>query len=307
MSSEPSNSPLLVVVAGPTASGKSYLAVRIAQLYGTSVVNADSRQVYQELSIGTAKPTPAEQCGVPHYLFGHVSIFSPYNAAQYEKDALATLADLFATRQLVVVVGGTGLYIKALCEGLDEMPPAFPEIRAALQALWHAEGLSPLQAELQRTDPLYFEQVDRQNPHRLIRALEVIRGTEQPFSSFRTGKQAIRPFRILKIGLNPDRATLHERINQRVDQMMADGLLAEAQALYSHRSLPALQTVGYQEIFDYLGGGISLPQAVEQIKTNTRQYAKRQLTWFRKDDTMQWIAPGDWISAKKLIDHQLSQ
>ncbi|TGE28199.1 tRNA (adenosine(37)-N6)-dimethylallyltransferase MiaA [Hymenobacter metallicola] len=288
----PPQHPTLLVISGPTAVGKTALCVELAQHYQTDIISADSRQFFRELSIGTAKPTPAEMQGVQHHFIDSHSITEDYNAGRFEVDCLALLAELFQEKKLVILTGGSGLYLQAVTEGLDEMPLADLAVRAALQQELAEHGLPPLVAELQRLDPVTYARIDRQNHQRVVRALEVTRSTGQPFSSFHTPKVAKeRPFQTIKIALSRDREELYQRIDQRVEQMLAAGLLEEATALLPYRHHNALQTVGYQEIFDYLDGLHDWPEAVRLLKRNTRHYAKRQLTWLRRDPEYQWVHP----------------
>jgi tRNA dimethylallyltransferase len=282
--------PTLVVVAGPTAVGKTALCVQLAQHFQTEVVSADSRQFFREMSIGTAKPTPAEMQDVPHHFIDSHSITEDYNAGRYEVDCLALLDTLFRQHQVVVLTGGSGLYLQAVTDGLDELPAIDPELRTQLQQELAAHGLEPLVAELAQLDPVAHGRIDRQNPQRVLRAVEVCRATGQPFSSFHTGRPATnRPFRVLKLALSREREVLYQRIDQRVDQMLDAGLLAEVESLLPYRHHNALQTVGYQEIFGYLDGLHDWPEAVRLLKRNTRRYAKRQLTWLRRDTEYQWL------------------
>jgi len=288
----PITGPTLLVVAGPTAVGKTALCVQLAQHYGTEIVSADSRQFFRELSIGTAKPTPAEMQGVPHHFIDSHSITEDYNAGRFEVDALVRLDQLFRQHPLVILTGGSGLYLQAVTEGLDDMPPASPAVRAALQQELAAHGLALL-------DPVTHARIDRQNHQRVVRALEVTRSTGQPFSSFHTAKTtAARPFSVIKVALTREREELYQRIDQRVDHMLAAGLLAEVESLRPYRHHNALQTVGYQEIFGYLDGLHDWPEAVRLLKRNTRHYAKRQLTWFRRDPAYQWLNErmGEWVN-----------
>lgn len=285
-----SSSPILIVIVGPTASGKTNLAIKVAQYFGAEIISADSRQFYREMEIGTAKPTPEELGLVPHHFINSLSIHEPYDVAQFEKDVLKKLEDLFSKQSIVVMAGGSGLFVKAVCEGLDDMPEHDEQIRESLISFHAQNGLEPLLKELQEGDPTYFNQVDQKNPHRIIRALEVIRATGQPFSYFRTASPKKRDFKIIKIGLNPSRDMLYKRIDDRMDQMINAGLFEEARKLYSFKGLKALQTVGYQEIFDYLDSKYDKTEAVRLLKRNSRRYAKRQLTWFKKDNKIHWFA-----------------
>jgi tRNA dimethylallyltransferase len=279
----------LIVIAGPTASGKTAYAINLAKKLDTVILSADSRQFYKEMSIGTAAPTEKELSQVKHYFVHHISIEDKYDIADYERDALHLLKELFKTHDQVVMTGGSGLYIDAVCNGIDEMPDVELEVREKVEKMLQEGGIVALCDELQRLDPAYFAIVDQQNPRRLQRALEVCYQTGKPFSLFRKGNAAKRDFDIKKYALLWDRQALIERINRRVDLMMEQGLLEESKALYPKRHLNALNTVGYKELFACFDGQYSLEEAVEQIKIHTRQYAKRQMTWLRKDSGYQWI------------------
>jgi len=283
--------PLLINITGPTASGKTALAVALARALDTEIVSVDSRQVYREMRIGTAVPTEEERQGIPHHLMQHRSIHDAYTVKDFEREALEALHDIFRRRPVAVAAGGTGLYFRALNDGLDEIPGIPPSLREQLTARWQTEGLESLLLELQEYDPEYYAVVDRRNPVRIIRALEVIRYTGRPFSSFRTGQPARRPFRSLWIGLSPGRQALYERINRRVGEMVSAGLEEEVRRLYPHRHLNALQTVGYREWFPYFEGLTTREKVLEEIAKNTRRYAKRQCTWFRKNPRIRWFHP----------------
>ena len=283
----------LIVIAGPTASGKTAFAIKVAKALGTVILSADSRQFYKEMSIGTAAPTEEELSQAKHYFVHHISIEDKYDVADYERDAFQLLGELFKTHDTVVMTGGSGLFIDAVCNGIDAMPDVEPEIREKVEKLYHDEGLHGMQEVLQRLDPDYYAIVDQQNPRRLQRALEVCYQTGKPFSSFRSGNTVKRDFDIKKYAILWDRQQLIERIDKRVDMMMEQGLLNEAKALYPKRDLNALNTVGYKELFAYFDGSCSLKEAVEQIKIHTRQYAKRQMTWLRKDTSYQWVTTDD--------------
>ena len=286
--------PTLIIVTGPTASGKTAFSIEMAKALNTVILSADSRQFYKEMSIGTAAPTKEELSQVKHYFVHHISIEDKYDVADYERDAMQLLGELFKTNDTVVMTGGSGLFIDAVCNGIDAMPDVQPEIRQKVEKLLQKGGLKTLQDEVQRLDPEYFAIVDQQNPRRLQRALEVCYQTGQPFSSFRSGNTVQRDFDIKKYALLWNRQQLIERINNRVDLMMEQGLLEEAKALYQKRHLNALNTVGYKELFSYFDEQCNLEEAVEQIKIHTRQYAKRQMTWLRKDTSYQWIMPEDF-------------
>ena len=283
----------LIVIAGPTASGKTAFAIKMAKALGTVILSADSRQFYKEMSIGTAAPTEEELSQVKHYFVHHISIEDKYDVADYERDVLQLLEELFKTHDTVIMTGGSGLFIDAVCNGIDAMPDIQPKIREKVQKMFDEGGLNALQDEVQRLDPEYYAIVDQQNPRRLQRALEVCYQTGQSFSAFRSGNAVQRDFDIKKYALLWDRQQLIERIDKRVDMMMEQGLLEEAKTLYPKRHLNALNTVGYKELFAYLDGQCTLDEAVEQIKIHTRQYAKRQMTWLRRDSSYKWISSED--------------
>ena len=295
------NDRTLIVIAGPTASGKTAAAIELAKKLGTEILSADSRQFYKEMSIGTAAPTPKELLEVKHHFVHNISIFDQYDVATYEQEALLLLSKLFIDHKEVILTGGSGLFIDAVCNGIDAMPNIDPENRQRVNALYKEQGIEALQQELQRLDPEYWSVVDQKNPRRLQRALEVCYQTGNTFTSFRTASKAKRDFNIQKYALLWERNELNNRINQRVERMLSQGLVDEARSLYPHRELNALNTVGYKELFDYFDGKISLMEAVEQIKLNTRHYAKRQMTWLRRDPEYQWINPseGDFITFPK--------
>ena len=279
----------LIVIAGPTASGKTAFAIQLAKALDTVIISADSRQFYKEMSIGTAAPSPDELLQVKHYFVHNISIEDKYDVADYEREVLALLDELFKTHDNVILTGGSGLFIDAVCNGIDTMPDIEPEIRQKVEKLLQDSGLKALQDEVQRLDPEYFALVDQQNPRRLQRALEVCYQTGKTFTSFRSGNAVQRDFAIKKYALLWERQALIERIERRVDLMMKQGLLEEAKKLYPQRHLNALNTVGYKELFAYFDGQCTLKEAVEQIKIHTRQYAKRQMTWLRKDKEYLWI------------------
>ncbi|WP_303312509.1 tRNA (adenosine(37)-N6)-dimethylallyltransferase MiaA [Hymenobacter sp. BT730] len=288
------NGRTLLVLAGPTAVGKTALSVRLAQHFKTEIISADSRQFFRELSIGTAKPTPAEMQGVPHHFIDSHSIAEEYNAGRFESETLALLEQLFQRHQVVILTGGSGLYLQAVTDGFDVLPAIVPEVRTQIQEELAIHGLPALVEQLRLLDPVTYERIDRQNPQRVVRALEVTRGTGQPFSSFhQAGKGAERPFRIVKIALTREREELYARIDQRVDDMLAAGLLDEVKSVEAYQQHNALQTVGYQEIFGYLRGEYAWEEAVRLLKRNTRRYAKRQLTWLRRDPAYHWLHPDE--------------
>ena len=289
----------LLLILGPTGVGKTELSLRVAEHLGCPIVSCDSRQVFREIPIGTAAPTAAEQARVKHYFIGTRSITEDYNAGQYERDAIALLDDLFKQHEVVVMTGGSMLYADAVCKGLDDLPSVPFSIRASVKREYETRGLSWLQSEVQRLDPVYWNEVDRQNPARLAHCVELSLTTGKPYSSLLTKVSGIRSqesgrsFRIVKIGLERPRAELYARINERVKQMIADGLLDEAKRVYPQRRLTSLQTVGYKELFAYFDGEYDLNRAIELIQQNTRHYAKRQMTWFRRDEEIHWLNAKD--------------
>lgn len=294
----------LILVVGPTAVGKTDLCLNLAKKFKTEIVSCDSRQFYREMNLGTAKPSVAELQEVPHHLINSLSIWEEYDVRKFEKDALSILDEIFQKTNIAIMTGGSGLFADALVNGLDEIPDVDPEIRKQIIADFEEKGLEWLQSEVQKADPEYYELVDRQNPQRLMRALEVFRGTGLKFSGFRIKNKAVRNFETLKIGLDRDRSELYQRIDQRMDQMIDAGLFEEAAQLFPHRHLNALQTVGYSEIFGYLEGQYDREEAVRLLKRNSRRYAKRQLTWFRRDEQIRWFHPDQqkeivaWIEAQ---------
>lgn len=284
----------LIVIGGPTASGKTALAIRLAQHFSTDIVSADSRQFYREMTIGTAKPTVEELALVKHHFINNLSIHDNYSVGDFEKEAIAVLEDLFERHDVVVLVGGTGLYIKAVCEGLDIFPETPLSIRHEFEDLLAQNGIEYLQNLLKEVDIDYFKEADIDNPKRLIRALSVWKLSGQPFSSFRKGEKVKRFFTPIYICLDVPRDILYARIHERVDKMVAEGLVDEAKALYPFKNFNALQTVGYSEFFDYFDGKMSLPQAIDKVKQHTRNYAKRQVTWFKKEDYWRHFMPNDF-------------
>lgn len=306
----PSEKPLLVVLHGPTAVGKTALAVELAKAYGTEVISSDSRQFYREMSIGTAKVTSEEMQGVPHHFVDFLSVKEEFNAGSFENEAIKLLNELFQEHAVVVMAGGSGLYAEAVLRGLDDLP-GDESIRQELIKRLESEGLESLQNELKEKDPEYFENVDEQNPHRVIRALEVINASGKKYSELRRGKAKERSFDFVEIALTRPREVLYDRINRRVDKMMEAGLLDEVRSLYELRHLQALNTVGYKEFFSFLGDEFSLEEAIELVKRNTRRFAKRQMTWLRKFDSMYWIDMDKEKSAldrcKSIIEQKLQE
>lgn len=283
------NSKKLIVIGGPTASGKTTLSIELANYYNCPILSADSRQFYREMSIGTAKPTPAELEQVQHYFINSRSIHDDYSVGDYERDALALTMELFKTNDYLILVGGSGLFIDALTIGLNEFPPISEATKAYFKSIYQKEGLAKLQALLKEADSDYYELVDLENPVRILRALEVCKESGNTFTSFRSKALPPRPFESTYFALDWERSILYDRINRRVDQMIQLGLLEEAKSLYPHRALNALQTVGYKELFEYLDNKLTLDEAIELVKRNSRRYAKRQMTWFKRSSKYHWL------------------
>ena len=298
-----SSAKTLIVITGPTAVGKTQLCLDIARHFDISIINADSRQIFKELSIGTAKPSAEELQQVRHYFVGTLSLQDYYSASLFESQVMALLGTLFQQSDYALMAGGSMMYIDAVCDGIYDIPTIDDETRATMKRRLAEEGLPRLCEELQRLDPEYYEIVDRQNPKRVVHALEICTMTGRTYTSFRKRDKKERPFRIVKIGLNREREELYQRINARVDKMMQQGLLKEAESVYPLRHLNALNTVGYKELFEYFNGRWSLEEAVERIKGNTRRYARKQLTWYKKDEQIRWFHPDD----KQAIMNYISQ
>lgn len=288
-------------MVGPTAVGKTATAILLAQYFNTEIISADSRQFYREMTIGTAKPDAEELAAVPHHFIDSHSIEEEYSAGDFERDALKLLDELFKTKDVVIMVGGSGLFVRAVCEGLDDLPKAPEGVREALNKSFEEHGLEPLKARLKEIDPNYYAVADIDNPQRVIRALEVFDSTGKPISYYQKKDLSQRSFDIITIGLNMDREKLYNRINLRVDKMMEAGLVEEVRSLVKYRHKPAMLTVGYSEIFDYFDGKITLAEAVDKIKQNSRRYAKRQITWFKKYGNTSWFEPGDMDGFLKFI------
>lgn len=291
----------LVVITGPTGIGKTDLALMLAEQYHTPIVNADSRQIYRDMPIGTAAPKPEQLSRVKHYFVGTLGLDASYHAARFETEALAVLDQVFAERDIAILSGGSMLYIDAVCRGIDAMPDIRPEVRHQMKQRLEREGLEALAAELALLDPVYHAECDLCNPVRVVHALEICHQTGKPFSSFRTSRAKERPFRILKIGLRRERAELFSRIAARVGEMQAEGLVEEARRLLPYRHLKALNTVGYKELFAHFDGLWSLEQALEKISRNTRVYAKKQMTWLQKDTSVNWFHPEDSDGITKFL------
>jgi tRNA dimethylallyltransferase len=283
----------LIVIVGPTAIGKTALAIKLAQFFNTEIISADSRQFFKEMAIGTAKPDASELTQAPHHFIDSHSVSTLFSTGDFEVEAIQLIDQLFKQHDQLIMVGGSGLYINAVCNGLDELPEIDLNIREQLNQQFATEGIGNIRKRLQQLDPEYFEKVDQSNPQRMIRGLEVVLSTGRKLSSFQTNTKKERPFDIIKIGLNTDRKLLYDRINQRVDAMIENGLIEEVKSLLPFRQYNALNTVGYSEIFDYLDGKTDLQTAVDAIKQNTRRFAKRQLTWFRRDEATKWFEPNE--------------
>lgn len=290
----------LIVVVGPTAAGKTKLGIALARHFHTDVISADSRQIFREMSIGTAKPGVEEREDVTHHFIDTLSVTDDYNAGKFERDVLSLLDQLFIKHDDVLMVGGSGMYVRAVCEGLDEMPDVPESVRVEILENYRSKGLSWLQQEVMENDPEYFAVVDQMNPARLMRALEIVRTTGLPASNYRVNRRVERPFSVVKIGLEIEREELYKRIDARVDKMIDSGLVEEVKRLEQFKSRNALQTVGYQELFDYFDGKHDLDEAIRLIKRNSRRYAKRQMTWFKREESIQWFHPDQ---LEKIITH----
>ncbi len=296
----------LVVLLGPTGVGKTALSLSLAEQFGASIVSADSRQFYKELKIGTAAPDEVQLARVTHYFIANKSLTDVYSCGQYELDVLALLERLFADNDVVFLVGGSMLYIDAVCKGIDDLPTVDPIVREEMQRVYQEKGADYLRNQLRLVDPIYYNKVDLKNTKRIIHALEIYMMTQRPFSSFHRQTKKERPFRIVKVGLTRDRAELYDCINRRVDEMMAAGLEAEARAMLPYRNENALDTVGYKELFKYFDGEWTKEFAVEKIKQNTRNYAKKQIAWFKKDESVRWFHPSDSQSVVEYLTQTLN-
>jgi tRNA dimethylallyltransferase len=292
----------LIIIAGPTAAGKTALAIQIAKHFKTEIISADSRQFYREMNIGTAKPSKEELEVILHHLIDSHSILDSFSVGDFEKEVINLLEKLFKSLDQVVLVGGSGLFINSICNGFDELPVATNEIRAGLNKLLTEKGIDHLQEKLKKADPQYYAEVDINNPQRLIRALEVFESTGYPFSTYRTKTPKKRNFNIIKLGINPTREKLYEQINLRVDQMVERGLFEEVKGLVEYRQLNTLNTVGYSELFEYIDGKLSKEEAIDKIKQNTRRFAKRQLTWFKKSEDMNWFEANELNAILDFLD-----
>lgn len=288
-------------MVGPTAIGKTALAINLAKAFNTEIISADSRQFFKEMTIGTAVPSENELNEIPHHFIQNKSIFEDYSVGDFERDAIAFLNDFFKNNEVAILVGGSGLYVDVVVKSLDNFPEVAAEIRLKLNSELNEKGIETLQNELKEVDPVYFEKVDIHNPHRLVRALEIYRGTGKPYSSFLNRENTSRNFETLFIGLTAERPLIYDRINTRVDQMIEEGLLDEAKALLPFKEKNALQTVGYRELFEYFEGNISKEEAISEIKKNTRRFAKRQNTWFKKNEAIHWFDYDE--NPTKIIDY----
>ena len=297
----------LIVLIGPTGVGKTDLSLELAERFHTDIVSADSRQIYANLPIGTAAPTPEQLERVKHYFIGTLQLTDYYSAAQYEEDALKVLYELFQKHETVILTGGSMMYVDAICKGIDLIPTIEQETREMMQQKYHEQGLESLCQELKLLDPEYYQIVDRKNPKRIIHAFQICYQTGQTYTSFRTHPKKERPFRMIKIGLTRPREELYNRINLRVDSMIENGLVEEALSVYPQRELNSLNTVGYKELFHYLDGVWTLDYAVEKIKVNTRTYARKQLTWFKHDSEIRWFHPDEKEAIFKYIDDALHE
>lgn len=295
----------LIVIVGPTAIGKTTLAIKLAQFYQTEIISADSRQFFKEMNIGTAKPSADELAAAPHHFINSHSIKQLFSTGDFEAQALQLINELFKVHDTLIMVGGSGLYIDAICKGLDDLPEINLNIRSKLNEQLAAEGINAIKSQLEKLDPEYFQKVDQANPQRMIRGLEVVLSTGKKLSSLLTANKKKRPFKIVKIGLNTDRTLLYQRINQRVDEMMELGLLDEVKQLLPYREYNALNTVGYSELFEYLDETTDLIAAIAMIKQNTRRFAKRQLTWFRRDEDIVWFKPNETTAVIKFLNEQI--
>jgi len=295
----------LVVVLGPTGVGKTDLSIALAERYNTSIVSSDSRQIYREMNVGTAVPEQEYLDRVKHYFIGDLSIHDYYNSWEYEKQAVAKIEELHKSSDVVLLVGGSMMYIDAVCNGIDDIPTIDPQLRADILKKYEEEGLESIRMQLKQLDPVFYDEVDLKNAKRVIHAVEVCLMAGKPYSSMRTNKGRERSFEIIKLGLNRDREELYDRINKRVDIMFADGLEDEARSLYPYKSLNSLNTVGYKELFGYFNGEYDFEEAVRLIKRNSRRYAKRQLSWFNRDESIQWFNPDNEAEILNALDKRI--
>ena len=295
----------LIVLLGPTGVGKTELSLRLAEKFQTQIISSDSRQLFKSMTIGTAAPTPEQLKRVKHHFVGTLDLTDYYSAAQFEAEVLDFLNDFYQQHDIALMTGGSMMYIDAICKGIDDLPTIDTTLRNEIMELFETEGLDPIRRQLKALDPIYYDEVDLRNHKRVIHALEVCLMTGNPYSSLRTKQTKERPFNILKIGLTRDREELYNRINRRVDEMMAQGLLEEAKALYPHKQLNALNTVGYKELFNYFEGNFTLDEAVDKIKQNSRIYSKKQMTWFKRDADIHWFHPDQKEDISHFIEDYL--
>jgi tRNA dimethylallyltransferase len=297
----------LIVLTGPTGIGKTDLSIKIATHFNTEIISCDSRQIYKEMKIGTAVPEQIYLETIPHHFIQTLSVKDYYNASKFEFDVLEKLKTLFNTKEQVIMTGGSMMYIDAVCRGIDDLPTVDPQLRKQLLDQYEAEGLENIRMQLKKVDPEYYNKVDLKNPKRILHALEIFFMTGKPYSSLRTNKRKKRDFDIIKIGLNRDRAELYDRINRRVDIMVENGLIEEARSLHRYKDLNTLNTVGYRELFSYFDGEISYEEAIEKIKANSRKYARKQLTWFRRDEDMNWFHPDESEKIIEFLDNSIKR
>jgi len=295
----------LIVLLGPTGVGKTELSLRIAEKFKAEIISSDSRQIYKDMRIGTAAPTTEQLNRVKHHFVGELALTDYYSAAQYENEVIHFLENYYQKNDTALMTGGSMMYIDAVCKGIDDLPTIDESLRKEIIRLYETEGLQPIRNQLKTLDPIYYNQVDLMNPKRVIHALEICLMTGKPYSSLRTNSVKKRPFKIIKIGLLRDREELYQRINRRVDEMIKEGLLLEAQKLYPFRSYNALNTVGYKELFSYIDGDLSLEEAIEKIKRNTRVYSRKQMTWFKRDPEIIWFNPENEIDIVDFITKNL--
>jgi tRNA dimethylallyltransferase len=299
--------PSLVVLLGPTGVGKTELSLRLAEHLSSPIISSDSRQIYKDIPIGTAAPTAEQMARVKHYMVGTLALTDYYSASNFEEDTIKLLEELHKTIPSVLMTGGSMMYIDAVCKGIDDIPTVTPAVREALHKQFEEEGLENILRELKESDPVHYEEVDRMNHKRVIHAVEICRMTGKPYSSFRTNSTKKRPFKIIKVGLTRDREELYERINSRVDSMIESGFVEEARRVYPLRHLNSLNTVGYKELFRYIEGEWPLLVAIEKIKRNTRVYARKQMSWFRRDEDIRWFHPEDESEIISYIDNAISR
>lgn len=304
---EESKTKILLVIAGPTASGKTDLAMALARKYATEIISADARQFYREMEIATAKPSQEYLSEIPHHFINSLSIHERYSVGNYEQDVIKLLSELFVNHQILILCGGSGFFIQAVLDGFDALPSSEKQTRIYLENIFKEHGITKLQELLLQYDPVYYKQIDLKNPHRLMRAIEVSMISGKPFSDFFTNKNKKRDFHSVKICICPEREILYQNINERVDQMILNGLIEEAKNLYPFQNLAALQTVGYTELFDYFEGKHDLQTAIKKIKQHSRNYAKRQISWFKRDKEFEWFSPNNYERILQYINKQIQR